>query len=75
MKIVIDLEATPRFCTVRSVPYALRDEVDAEIGRLVKEGTLEPVQFSDWAAPIVVVLKSDKLSICIRGDFKQTTPN
>ena len=46
--------------------------MDAELGCLVNKGTLEPVQFSDWAAPIVVVLKSDKSSICICSDFKQT---
>ena len=46
--------------------------MDAELSRLANKGTLEPVQFSDWAAPIVVVLKSDKLSICICGNFKQT---
>ena len=72
VKIVTDPEATPRFCKARTVPYALRDKVDAELSRLVKEGTLEPVQFSEWAAPIVVVLKSDKSSIRICGDFKQT---
>ena len=72
VKIVTDPEATPRFCMVRSVPYALRDKVDAELSRLVEEGTLEPVQFADWAALIVVVLKSDKTSIRICGDFKQT---
>ena len=67
-----DPEATPRFRKGRSVPYVLRDKVDAELGRLVNKGTLEPVQFLDWAAPIVVVLKSDKSSIRICGNFKQT---
>ena len=65
VKIVTDPEATPRFCKVRSVPYALRGKVDAELSRLVEEGTLQPVQFADWAAPIMVVLKSDETSICI----------
>ena len=46
--------------------------MDAELSRLVDEGTLAPVQFSDWAAPMVVVLKSDKSSIRNCGDFKQT---
>ena len=32
------------------------------------EGRLEPLEFSNWAAPIVAVLKSDgKVRIC--GDF------
>ena len=38
----------------------------------MSEGTLEPVQFSEWAAPIVPVLKKDKQSICICGDFRRT---
>ena len=33
---------------------------------------LEPVQFADWAAPIVPVLKSDKKSVRICGDFSVT---
>ena len=72
VKIVIDPQALPRFCKARPVPYVLRDKVDAELDHLVSEGTLEPVQFSDWAAPIVVILKSDKTSVLICGDFKQT---
>ena len=57
VKIVTDPEATPRFCKVRLVPYALRDKVDTELSCLVEEGTLEPVQFADWAAPIMGVLE------------------
>ena len=33
---------------------------------------LEPVQFADWAAPIVPVVKSDGKSFRICGDFKLT---
>ena len=42
-----------------------------ELDRLVQEGTLEKVDHSDWEAPIVAVLKSDKQSMRICGDFKQ----
>ena len=64
--------ASPKFCKPRVVPYALRDKVHAEIDRLVQEGTLEPIDVADWAAPIVPVLKSDKSSVRICGDFRMT---
>ena len=58
------------FCA-RPVPYALRDKVNAELECLCKTNIIELVQFSDWAAPIVPVLKSDgSLRIC--RDYKQT---
>ena len=47
-------------------------KVEVELCRLVKQGIIEPVQFSDWAPPIVVILKSDRKNICICGDFKLT---
>lgn len=46
--------------------------VEEELDRLAKEGTIEPIAFSEWAAPIVPVLKSDKKSLRICGDFKLT---
>ena len=67
----VDPSVPPKFCKARSVPYALRDKVDQELDRLVAEGILEPVQYAEWAAPIVPVLKSDR-SVRICGDFKQT---
>ena len=36
------------------------------------EGTLEPVEMSEWASPIVPVVKPDKKSVHICGDFKHT---
>ena len=68
-KIYVDPNATPRFNPARSTPYALRDKVDQELTRLQEERTLEPVEVSKWAAPIVPVLKRDKQSVCICGDF------
>ena len=70
--IEVDETAAPRFSKARSVPYAYRDMVEKELDRLVQEGTVEPVEFSEWASPIVPVLKKDKLSVRICGDFKQT---
>ena len=68
----IDPDATPRFCQARSVPFSMRALVERELDRLVDEGIVEPVTFSEWAAPIVPVLKADKASVRICGDFKLT---
>ena len=62
----------PIFCKARPVPYAIRSQVEAELEKLTQQNIFEPVPFSDWAAPIVPVLKSDKKSIRIFGDFKLT---
>ena len=71
-KIHVDPDAVPRYNAARSVPYALRDLVDRELQRLQDEGTLEPVEFAEWAAPIVAVLKQDKSMVRICGDFSVT---
>lgn len=71
-RIDVDPQATPRFYKARTVPYAMRLLVDVELDRLVKEGTLEPVDHSDWAAPIVSVWKPDKKRVRICGDFRVT---
>ena len=71
-KITVDPNATPKYCKARAVPYFYREKVEKELDRLVEEGTLEPVEFSEWAAPIVAVLKPDKQNVRICGDFKQT---
>ena len=71
-KIHINPGATPRFCKAPSVPYSMQALVDKELDRLLEEGVIEPVQFADWAAPIIPVLKSDKASVRICGDFKLT---
>ncbi len=71
-KIYIDPGATPKFCRAKNVPYALREKVDTELKRLVEEGTIEPVEISNWVAPIVPVLKRDKSSVRLCGDFRLT---
>ena len=70
-KLVVDEKATPRCYKPRSVPYALQAKVEKELERLQAEGVIRPVEFADWAAPIVPVLKSNgDIRIC--GDYKLT---
>jgi hypothetical protein len=54
-----------------SVAYSLRNKIKKELVRLEKEGTLTKVNHSEWATPIVPVLKKNgDIRIC--GDFKVT---
>jgi hypothetical protein len=70
-KIHVDPQAAPRFCKPRTVPYALREKVDQELEKLRKAGVIEPVEFAEWAAPIVPVLKPGG-SVRLCGDYKVT---
>ena len=70
-KIVVEENASPKYCKARPVPYALKDKIEKELQRLEEEGTIEQVTFSDWAAPIVPIVKEDQ-SIRICGDYKVT---
>ena len=71
-KIEVDAQAVPHFCKARTLPYAMREKVEAEIDRLLSEGIIEPVEYADWAAPVVAVLKSDRKSVRLCGDFRMT---
>ena len=45
--------------------------MEKELDRLEQEGVLEKTNYSEWAAPIVVVPKLDgRLRLC--GDYKVT---
>ena len=67
----VEADCRPKFYKARTVPYALRSKVDAELQRLEDEGIIEPVKHSVWAAPIVPVLKANgSLRVC--GDYKVT---
>ena len=70
-KIHADPTVQPRFCKPISIPYALIARVEAELERLETEGIIKPVRSSDWAAPIVPVVKHDG-SIRVCGDYKLT---
>lgn len=64
-------DARPVFQKFRQVPFAVRPGVEEEIEKLVQQDILEPVAYSDWATPLVVVCKKDG-SIRLCGDYRST---
>ena len=67
----VKASAKPSFYKPRTVPFALRGRVEQELDRLERMGVIEAVTFSEWAAPIVPIVKQDG-SIRICGDYKLT---
>ena len=63
--------AVLQFFKPRPVPFALKEKIAEELRRLEKIGVLEKLEFSDWATPIVPVLKPDG-SVRICGNYKVT---
>ncbi|XP_058170027.1 uncharacterized protein K02A2.6-like [Anopheles ziemanni] len=56
------------FCPKRPVAYAMQAIVEKELDRLQDLGVITRTDYSDWAAPIVVVRKQNG-SIRICGDY------
>ena len=71
VSIAVRADTAPRFFKPRPVPYAYKELVEQELRRLEGDEIIEAVRFSDWAAPVVPVLKMDG-SIRICGDFRLT---
>ena len=71
VKLHLKPDVKPRFLKPRTVPYILQKKVEDELDRLTNLGIISPVTSSQWAAPIVPVMKkSGVVKIC--GDFKTT---
>ena len=49
----------------------MKVKVDTQLDKMVEQGVLIPVQYSDYASPIVSVLKKDG-TVRICADYKQT---
>ncbi|XP_062550294.1 uncharacterized protein K02A2.6-like [Armigeres subalbatus] len=64
-------DSKPIFLKARTLPFSIRDIVEQEINSLVESGVLVKVNRSEWATPVVPVMKSsNKVRLC--GDYKLT---
>ena len=67
----VDPDAQPKFFKPYAVPFAIKDTIGCELDCMEQQGTIEKVDHSEWAAPIVAVPNKDgTFHIC--GDYKVT---
>ncbi|XP_055589955.1 uncharacterized protein K02A2.6-like [Uranotaenia lowii] len=65
VKLFLKSNVKPVFCSKRPVPFNTISLVDAELTRLQSLNIITPIDFSEWAAPIVAVRKPNgKVRIC-----------
>lgn len=64
-------DVPPKFFKSRPLPFAMKERVEKEIDRLEKANVISPVKYSEWAAPVVPVIKKDS-TIRLCGDYKVT---
>jgi len=70
-KLYLNDNVKPVFCKPRVLPFTLKDKVSKKRERLTKEKLLIPVETSDWATPVVPVVKGDG-TIRLCGDYEVT---
>jgi hypothetical protein len=71
------VDKLPKSASSRTIPFALRDDVRAQIQDMLIDGILEE-SYSDYVNPLTLVLREYKpLRICVdaRGVNRQMTPD
>ena len=70
-KLYLKDNVAPVFMRARPIPYAMRSKVEQEVNRLEHEGVITKTTSSDWATPVVPIVKQNgQIRIC--GDYKTT---
>lgn len=72
--VIIDImvPAQMRFYKHINIAYALRERVECELERLEKQWVIELVEYPEWTAPTLPVMKSDQSSLHICQNYKVT---
>ncbi len=52
-------DVAPKFDKNRPLQLAMKERVEKEIDRLEEANIISPVKFSEWAAPVIPVIKKD----------------
>ena len=63
--------ATSKFCKPRPIPHSLKSKAETVLENLQNEGIIKCISWSEWATPIVPVMKKNA-AVRICGDFKVT---
>ena len=69
-KVHVRDNATPKFLKARTVPFYYKKMIEDALDKLVSDEMIEPISHSEWAVPIVPVLKENKREVRLCGDFK-----
>ena len=70
-KLTLKENVQPKFMKARTVPYTLKPKIEKELDSLESQDIISKVDTSEWATPIVPVVKGNgDVRIC--GDFKVT---
>jgi len=67
----VQKDAVPTYHKHRVVPFAIRSKVEEEISSLIRENVISQVEHSEWATPVVPVIKPNG-AVRLCGDFKVT---
>ena len=70
VKLVVDPQIPPKFYKLRPLPYAMGDKVEQQLQYLQTAGIIKPVESSEWAAPVVPILKRDEKTLRLCGGYR-----